>query len=62
MYGFDDARNNKRVFSTPVEIKATQVYKRRHSNIVLTQEQIETITSIDKNVLKEAKIILVLGE
>ncbi len=62
MYGFEDARNNKRVFNSPVEIKATSVYKKRYSNVVLTQEQLKKIKSLDKEILKNAKVILVLGD
>ncbi|MDF1877491.1 hypothetical protein JHD47_06640 [Sulfurimonas sp. SAG-AH-194-L11] len=62
MYGFDDARNNKRVFHIPMEMKAKSVYKKRYSNIVLSQEQIDKIQTLDRSVLKKAKIILVLGE
>lgn len=62
IYGLDDARSNKRVFNTPVEIKASQIYKKRYSNIVLTNEQIQMIHSLDSNILKDAKVILVLGD
>lgn len=62
MYGFDDARKNKRVFSSPVEIKAKDVYKKRYSNLVLSDEQVKTIEALDQEILKKAKIILVLGD
>jgi len=62
MYGIEDARVNPRVFSKPYEIKAHKVYKNRKSNIVLTHKQIEDIKALDKEILKKAKIILVLGE
>ena len=62
MYGIQDARENKRVFDKPVEFKAQKVYKNRKSNIVLTKSQIEVIKGLDQEILKRAKIILVLGE
>lgn len=62
MYGLNDARKNKRVFSVPVEMKAKKVYKKRLSNIVLNKEQIDIIKTLDKEILKNAKIILVLGD
>ena len=62
IYGFDDARNNTRVFSKPLELKAENVYKNRKSNIVLTNAQVESINSLDETVFKKAKVILVLGE
>lgn len=62
MYGFEDARKNTRVFSSPVEIKAQNVYKKRYSNLVLNDEQVKIIESLDQEILKKAKIILVLGD
>ncbi|APW66794.1 hypothetical protein LPB137_13455 [Poseidonibacter parvus] len=62
MFGIDDAKKNKRVFDNPIEIKPSSIYKSKLSNIVLNKAQIEKINSIDKNVLKNAKIILVLGD
>lgn len=62
MFGIDDAKKNKRVFDNPIEIKPTSIYKSKLSNIVLNKAQIEKLNSIDKNVLKNAKIILVLGD
>lgn len=62
MFGLEDARNDKRVFNKPIEIKAQEVYKNRLSNIVLSDEQINQIKSLDNKVLKNAKVILYLGE
>jgi hypothetical protein len=62
IYGLEDARKNKRVFSKPLEFKVQQVYKNRKSNIVLSDEQIESIKSLDQNIVHHAKIMLVLGE
>lgn len=62
IYGVEDARKNKRVFSKPIEFKAQNVYKNRKSNIVLSNEQIASIKSLDQDILHRAKVILVLGE
>lgn len=62
MFGFDDARKNKRVFDKPIEMKVTSTYKNKHSDIVLNKKQIAQLNSLDKEVLSNAKIILVLGE
>jgi hypothetical protein len=62
IYGIEDARNNKRVFDKPIEFKASKIYKNRKSNIVLSKTQIEAIKNLDEDVLKKAKVILVLGE
>ena len=62
MFGIEDARKNKRVFSTPLEIKASGVYKNKKSNIVLTKKQLNMLKILNSNILREAKIILVLGE
>ena len=62
IYGLKDAKQNKRVYHNPIELKAKNIYKKRYSNIVLTKKQIEAINALDKNILKNAKIILVLGE
>jgi len=62
IYGFDDARNDKRVFDKPLEIKATSIFANRKSTIVLTKEQIETIKALPSKVLSEGKIIVVLGD
>lgn len=62
MYGIQDARKHKRVLDHPIELKATSIYKKRYSNIILTEDQIQKINALDASVLKNAKIILVLGE
>ena len=62
IFGLNDARKNKRVFSTPLEIKAQSTYKNKLSNIVISDSQINMINSLDEAVLKSAKIILVLGD
>ena len=62
IYGLEDAKHNRRVYHTPIEMKVKSVYKKRYSNIVLTKQQVEQLQNIDKSILKNAKIILVLGE
>jgi len=62
MYGFEDARQDKRVFNTPLEIKVKSIYANRRSSLVLTKEQIQSIQSLSPKVLASAKIILVLGD
>lgn len=62
MYGFEDARNDTRVFNTPLEIKVKKIYANRRSSLVLSKEQIQSIKSLSPEVLSRAKIILVLGD
>ena len=62
MFGLDDARENKRVFDNPIEMKVKNTYKNKLSNIVLSKEQIEKLNLLDKDVLSNAKVILVLGD
>ncbi len=62
IYGLEDAKKNRRVYHTPLEMKATSIYKKRYSNIVLTKEQVKQLKSINTDILKNAKIILVLGD
>jgi len=62
MYGFEDARGDKRIFSTPLEIKVEDIYENRRASIVLTPEQLSLIRGLDSAILQNAKIILVLGD
>jgi hypothetical protein len=62
MFGFEDARNNSRVYSIPLELKPQGVYKNKHANLVLNKQQIKQLKSLDKSIFKNAKIILVLGD
>ncbi len=62
IYGFDDARKNRRVFSKPLEIKVKKVYKNKKSNLVLDTSQQEALEALDKAILENAKVILVLGD
>ena len=62
MFGYDEARNDKRIFNMPLEIKPDSVYRNKKSNIILNKEQIALINTLDIDVFKQAKIILVLGD
>ena len=62
IYGLEDAKQNKRVYHNPIELKANSIYKKRYSNIVLSKKQIDALNTLDKSILQNAKIILVLGE
>ena len=62
MFGVEDARKNRRVFDKPLELKVSSVYKNKRSNIVIDNEQLALFNTLDKALLKKAKIILVLGE
>ena len=61
-FGYEDAKQDKRVFDKPLEFKAASVYKNKKSNIVLSPSQLELLRSVDPTVLRQAKIILVLGD
>lgn len=62
IFGHNDALQDKRVFNTPIEIKAKNIYKNRHSDILLDASQLAKISSLNKNIFKNAKILLLLGE
>ncbi|QOY53005.1 hypothetical protein [Candidatus Sulfurimonas baltica] len=62
MFGYEEARNDKRVFHIPLEIKPDSVYRNKKSNIVINKKQLAMINALDADVLKQAKIILVLGD
>ena len=62
IFGHNDALQNKRVFNDPIEIKAKNIYKNRHSDILLDASQLEKISSLDKSIFENAKILLLLGE
>lgn len=62
IFGLNDGRQNQRVIDTPLELKATEVYFNRKSDIVLDDAQIHQINNLNPDLLKNAKIILVLGD
>ena len=62
IFGMEDARRSTLVCHTPLEIKAAGVYRNKHSNIVLTPEQIKLFEQVDPDLVAQAKVILVLGD
>ncbi len=60
--GHGDAIRNIRVFNKPLEIKASKVYRRKKSNIVLSDTQVAEFKKLDPEIFKKAKIVLLLGE
>ncbi len=56
-----DAKSNKRVFSTPLEVKGVSTYKKRTSDIVLSDADIKKLSIITSS-LREAKVIVVVPE
>lgn len=62
VFGHGDAIRNIRVFNKPLEIKAAKVYRRKRSNIVLSDTQIAEFKKLDPMIFKNAKIVLLLGE
>ena len=62
VFGHGDAIKNLRVFNKPLEFKALKVYRRKHSNIVLSDAQIVELKKLDPMIFKKAKIVLLLGE
>ena len=49
--GLEDAKLNKRIYSNPIILKAKNIYGKKKSDLVL-----------DKNLLKNAKILILVGE
>ena len=62
VFGHGDAIKNLRVFNKPLEFKASKVYRRKRSNIVLSDAQIVELKKLDPMIFKRAKIVLLLGE
>jgi len=62
VFGHGDAIRNIRVFNKPLELKVSKVYRRKRSNIVLSDKQIATFKKLDPEIFKNAKIVLLLGE
>lgn len=60
-FDIEDARNNQRVFSTPLELKAQSTYKMRKSDIVLSDDAIKKI-NVTLAALKKAKVIVVVPD
>jgi len=62
VFGHGDAIKNLRVFNKPLEFKASKVYRRKRSNIVLSDTQIVELKKLDPMIFKKAKIVLLLGD
>ncbi|MGB5964282.1 MAG: hypothetical protein WBF77_03390 [Sulfurimonadaceae bacterium] len=62
VFGHGDAIRNIRVFNKPLEIKASKVYRRKRSNIVLSDAQVAEFQKLDPEIFTKAKIVLLLGE
>jgi hypothetical protein len=60
-FDIEDAKSNKRVFDTPLELKGLSTYKKRKSDIVLSANDIKKLNIITSS-LKNAKVIVVVGE
>ncbi len=56
-----DAKANKRVFDTPLEIKSASIYKKRKSDIVLSDKDIQRLNLVADS-LRLAKVIVVVPE
>ena len=60
--GLEDAIKNKRVYNKPIFLKATKVYGKRYSDLVLDKKSSNILKNIDKTLFKEAKIVILVGE
>ncbi|MBF0266593.1 MAG: hypothetical protein HQL46_15125 [Gammaproteobacteria bacterium] len=60
-FDIEDARKNKRVFATPLELKGESTYKSRKSDIVLSDDSLKKL-QITIAALKKAKVIVVVPE
>ena len=60
-FDMHDAMQNKRVFDAPLKVKGLSVYKKRTSDIVLSDSEIKKLNMIQSS-LKHAKVIVVVAE
>ena len=60
--GLEDAIKNKRVYNKPIFLKATKVYGKRYSDLVLDKKSSNLLKNVDKTLFKEAKIVILVGE
>jgi len=60
--GLEDAKKNKRVYSNPIVLKAKSIYGKKNSDLVLDENSIKTLNNVDKILLKEAKILILVGQ
>jgi len=60
-FDINDAMKNKRVFDVPLTMKASSVYKKRTSDIVLSDSEIKKLNIINAS-LRKAKVIVVVAD
>lgn len=60
--GLKDAINNKRVFNKPIVLHAIGIYGKRLSDLVLDKKSIKMLNKINKNLFKNAKVVILVGE
>lgn len=60
-FDINDARENKRVFNTPLELKGESTYKKRKSDIVLSDDSLKKL-NVTMAALQKAKVIVVVSE
>ena len=60
-FDIKEAMQNKRVFDTPLKMKVSSVYKKRKSDIILSDSEIEKLHIIQAS-LKHAKVIVVVAD
>ncbi|MEA2018143.1 MAG: hypothetical protein U9N59_06815 [Campylobacterota bacterium] len=60
--GLEDARLNKRIYSNPIILKAKNIYGKKSSDLVLNYESIEVLKSVDRSLLNNAKILILVGK
>jgi len=58
----NDAINNQKISTAPLVIKPLSVYKNRKSDLVLNDIDIKQLNNISDPVLKQAKIIILIGD
>lgn len=60
-YDINDARKNSRVLKIPIEMKAISTFKKKKSDLVLSEKDIQTLNNYQL-LLQKAKIIVVVSE
>jgi hypothetical protein len=60
--GLKYALHNKRVTSNPAILKAIGIYGRKFSDLVLDKNSQKILNKIDKRILKDAKVLILVGE
>jgi len=60
--GLSDAKLNKRIYSHPIILKAKSIYGQKSSDLILDENSIKILKTVDKNLLRKAKILILVGE